>query len=152
MPERTNGLYYDEMSIGDVYTHPITKTITETDALLFSVLASDAFYSNIPGRYEEGNASSKAIDVEILAIVKMYGIGVERLTLGTTIENIGMSDVRLLRLIDTGDTLRAESEVLDKRESSSCADAGTIEIETRAYNQRNEVVAKFRCLRLIKKK
>jgi acyl dehydratase len=152
MWNRTIGLYCDEMSVGDVYEYPIAKTITETDALLFSAITSAVYYPGIAERTGAENANAKAVDIGVMAIIIAVGIGVDRLTFSTTIEDFGMSDVRLLRIIAIGDTVRAESEILDKRESTPYANAAIIEFETRAYNQRNEVLAKFRCLRMIKKK
>lgn len=151
MPDHAMGLYFDEMCVGNVYTHPIRKTITQTDALLFSALSAGLFAFNIPEDEKQEYVHERVIDVGLLAIGYMYGIGVEQLTLGTTNGSPHMSDVRLVRIVRVGDTLHAESEVLDKNESEKCSEMGTIEFETRAYNQRNEVVAKFRCLRVIKR-
>jgi len=152
MPDHAMGLYFDEMFVGNVYTHPIRKTITQTDALLLSSLSTGLFAFNIPEDEKQEHVHERVIDVGLLAIGYVYGIGVEQLTLGTTNGSPRISDVRLVRSIRVGDTLHAESEVLDKRESSKCPEMGTIEFETRAYNQRNEVVAKFRCLHVINKK
>jgi acyl dehydratase len=74
----------------------------------------------------------------------MVGISVSDTTIGTTIGNLGMTDVKFPKPVFHGDTLRVETEIVGKRESKSRPDAGIVEFHHRAYNQRNELVAECR--------
>ena len=81
----------------------------------------------------------------MLTLSLLVGLSVHELTLGTLVANLGLTDVVFPKPVFHGDTIRAESEVLDIRESRSRPDAGIVTIEHRAINQRGEVVA--RCKR-----
>jgi acyl dehydratase len=74
----------------------------------------------------------------------VIGISVPETTLGTTIANLGMSDVRFPAPVFHGDTIRVETTVVSKRESNSRPDAGIVEFEHRGINQRGEVVCACR--------
>ena len=82
----------------------------------------------------------------------MIGISVNDTTLGTTIANLGMSDVRFPHPLFHGDTLHVTTEVLAKRDSQSRKDAGIVEFLHRAYNQRGEMVAECRRQAMMRKK
>lgn len=80
------------------------------------------------------------------------GLSVHELTLGTLVANLGLSDVVFPKPVFHGDTIRAESEVLEARESRSRLDAGIVVVEHRAINQRGEVVAQCQRTALMQKR
>jgi acyl dehydratase len=82
----------------------------------------------------------------------MVGMSVQDTTLGTTIGNLGMSDVRFPKPVFQGDTLRARTRIVSKRESKSRPDAGLVEFEHEALNQRGEMVAICRRMAFMRKR
>jgi acyl dehydratase len=82
----------------------------------------------------------------------MIGISVNDTTIGTTIGNLGMTDVKFPKPVFHGDTLRVTSEVVSRRESKSRSDAGIVEFVHKAINQRGEVVAECRRQALMRKR
>ena len=82
----------------------------------------------------------------------MIGLSVGDTTLGTTVGNLGMDEVRFPKPVFHGDTIRAETEVLEKRESRSRPTQGIVTPDHRAFNQRNELVAHCKRSALMLKK
>lgn len=145
-PTRNAGRYFEQFAVGDAYRHAIRRTITETDNVLFSTLTCNADPLHID-RVFAADAPYGACAVNSLFVLGLVcGIGATGATQGLLLGNLGLSEVRFTRPVFIGDTIHAESEVVDLRDHPERPDAGILELESRAYNQRNEVVAKFRCL------
>jgi acyl dehydratase len=135
------GLYYEEFSIGQVFEHPWTRTVTEMDNVLFSTLTMNVQPLHLDAEFAAKSEFGQRIVNSIFTLGLMIGISVNDTTLGTTVANLGMTDTRFPKPVFHGDTLRAETKVLTMRESRSRADVGIIEFEHTAYNQRGEQVA-----------
>jgi acyl dehydratase len=146
------GLTYEEFSVGQVFEHPWTRTVTEMDNVLFSSLTMNVQPLHLDAEFAAKSEFGQRIVNSIFTLGLMIGISVNDTTLGTTVANLGMTDTRFPKPVFHGDTLRAQTKVLTMRESKSRPDAGIIEFEHTAYNQRGELVATCKRQALMRRK
>jgi acyl dehydratase len=139
------GLFFEAFETGQVFEHAITRTITEMDNMLFSCLTHNPQPLHIDHHFAATTEWGKPLVNSLFTLGLMIGISVNDTTLGTTVANLGMTDVRFPRPVFHGDTLRVKTEVVAKRESRSRADAGIVEFRHSAFNQQGELVAE--CMR-----
>src|SRR5579859_3259749 len=123
-----SGLYFEEFELGQVFKHAITRTITETDNLLFTALTHNPQPLHLDAEFTKNTEFGQRIVNSIFTLGLMIGLSVGDTTLGTTIANLGMTDVRFASPVFHGDTLRAVTRVLSVRESKSRAESGLVEI------------------------
>ncbi|MEM9684928.1 MAG: MaoC family dehydratase [Pseudomonadota bacterium] len=136
------GLYFEDFKVGDVIEHAITRTVTEADNTLFSCMTMNPQPLHIDHHFAETQSEfGRPLVNSLFTLGLMVGISVHETTLGTTIANLGMSDVRFPAPLFHGDTVRVATEVVAVRESRSRPDAGIVELIHRAYNQNGECVA-----------
>ncbi|MEJ8574524.1 MaoC family dehydratase [Microbaculum marinum] len=135
------GLWYEEFEPGRIFDHAIRRTVTESDNILFSCLTHNTQPLHIDFDFAEKNSEfGKPLVNSLFTLGLMIGISVNDTTIGTTIANLGMSDVKFPKPVFHGDTIRVETEVKSRRESKSRPDAGIVELEHRAYNQHGDLV------------
>jgi acyl dehydratase len=146
------GLYYEEFSVGQRFEHLVRRTVTETDNLLFSALTMNPAALHLDAEYAKGTAFGERIVNSVFTLGLLTGLSVYDTTYGTTLGNLGWEDVRFARPVLIGDTLRAATQVLSKRESQSRPDCGIVLFEHRAFNQRDEEVASCRRSALMMKR
>lgn len=139
------GLYLEEFKIGAVIRHPIRRTVTETDNILFSTMTMNPQPLHIDFDFAEKSEWGKPLFNSLFTLGLMVGISVHDTTLGTTVANLGMKETVFPHPLFHGDTVRVETEVVAVRESNSRPDRGIVDLEHRAYNQHDVLVAK--CLR-----
>jgi acyl dehydratase len=139
------GLYFEEFEVGRVLEHAIRRTVTEMDNTLFSCLTHNPQPLHIDHHFAAASEWGRPLVNSIFTLGVMIGVSVSDTTLGTTIGNLGMSEVKFPRPVFQGDTLHATTEIVSKRDSKSRPDAGIVVFRHRAFNQRNELVAE--CLR-----
>lgn len=139
------GLYFEQFEVGQVFDHPVHRTVTETDNLLFTTLTMNPAALHLDAEYCKGTEFGAPLVNSVFTLGLMVGISVYDTTLGTTIANLGWEKVAFTRPVLVGDTLRIETTVIAKRESRSRSDAGIVTFRHCAFNQRNEEVAN--CLR-----
>ena len=139
------GLYLEEFQTGQIIRHPLTRTVTEADNVLFSVMTLNPQPLHIDFDLAAKSEWGQPLVNSLFTLGLMIGISVHDTTLGTTIANLGMSDTQFPAPVFHGDTIRVETEVKSVRPSRSKPDRGIVEFEHRAYNQRGEIVA--RCVR-----
>jgi acyl dehydratase len=136
------GLYFDELELGQVFRHPIRRTITEADNVFFSALTHNPAQLHLDEEYcREHTEFGQRVVNSCLTLGMMVGISVADTTLGTAVANLGWDEVRFPRPLFHGDTLRVESEVVELRQSRSRPDQGIVTFLHRAYNQHDELVA-----------
>ena len=136
------GLYFEEFEEGQVFQHQIRRTVTETDNVLFSTMTMNPAALHLDHHYAETETEfGKPLVNSLFTLGLMIGISVHDTTLGTTIANLGMTDVTFPKPVFHGDTLRIETRVMSKRRSKSRPRAGIVTFEHKAFNQRNEEVA-----------
>jgi len=139
------GLWFEEFEVGRVYAHPITRTVTEMDNMMFSCLTMNPQPLHIDRHFSATTEWGQPIMNSLFTLGLMIGISVNDLTVGTTIANLGMREVKFPAPLFQGDTIRVETEVKSKRESKSRPDAGIVDFEHRAFKQDGTLVAV--CLR-----
>jgi acyl dehydratase len=135
------GLYYEEMIDGAEFSHPFTRTVTEMDNVLFTSLTMNVAPIHLDEEYAKANLPQGHRLVNSLYTAALIGgMIVPDLTFRTTIGNLGYDKMTFPLPVFHGDTLRAESTILRKRESKSRTDAGIVWFEHRGYNQRDELI------------
>lgn len=134
------GLFYEEFEIGTEYRHEWTRTVTEYDNILFTSITMNPAPLHLDAHYMEGHPLGQRLVNSLFTAGLIGGMIVHDLTLGTTIGNLGYTKFDFPKPVFHGDTLRAESTILDKRESQSRTDSGIVYFEHRGINQRDEVV------------
>ena len=139
------GLYFEQFEIGQVFTHAITRTVTETDNVLMTALSMNPQPLHWDVEFAAKTEFGKPLVNSMFTMALVVGISVAETTLGTTIGNLGFTEVRFPNPVFAGDTLRVETLVKSKRLSKSRGDSGIVDFEHRAFNQRDEVVCV--CLR-----
>ncbi|GAB5505288.1 MAG: MaoC family dehydratase [Rhizobiaceae bacterium] len=139
------GLYLEEFEVGQVIRHSVTRTVTESDNVLFSVMTMNTQQLHIDFDYASKSEWGKPLVNSIFTLGLMIGISVGDTTHGTTIGNLGMTETVFPNPVFHGDTVRVETEVIGLRESQSKPDRGIVEFEHRAFNQDDVLVA--RCKR-----
>ncbi len=139
------GLYLEEFEVGQVIRHALTRSVTESDNVLFSVMTMNPQPLHIDFDYAAKSEWGKPLVNSLFTLGLMIGISVHDTTLGTIVANLGMTDTSFPHPVFHGDTIRVETEIRSVRESKSKRDRGVVEMEHRAYNQHGDLVA--RCLR-----
>lgn len=136
------GVYFDQMTVGQKFDHPIRRTVTETDNVWFSAITHNPARLHLDEEYcrTETEFGQRLVN-SCFTLALMVGISVNDTTLGTAIANLGWDEVRFPKPVFHGDTLRIETEVVELRDSKSRPDAGIVTFLHRAYNQKNELVA-----------
>jgi acyl dehydratase len=150
--ERPFGRYLEDFEVGDIYKHWPGKTITEYDDHLFCMITmnhhplhTDAYYA------ERQTQFGKNVVVGNLVYSLALGMSVADVS-GACIANLEVESLQHKMPTFHGDTIYAETKVLDKRESQSKNDRGVVSVETRAFNQRGEEVCYFRRSVLVPKR
>ena len=138
------GLWFDELEVGQVFDHPIRRTVTETDNLLFSTLTHNPAQLHLDAEYMKGSEFGRILVNSTFVLGLMVGVSVGDTTLGTAVANLGWDEVRFPLPVFVGDTLRIATEVVELRPSKSRPDQGIVTFAHRAYNQRDELVAHCR--------
>ena len=135
------GLYFEEFAVGQVFEHAPGRTVTEMDNVLFSALTMNPQPLHLDAEFAKGTEFGQRLVNSLFTLGLVIGISVGETTLGTTIANLGMSEVRFPKPVFHGDTLHVRTIVRAKRRSQSRKDAGIIEFEHQGINQRGEPVA-----------
>jgi acyl dehydratase len=134
------GMFFEEFVEGEVISHSVRRTVTELDNLLFTTLTMNVQPLHLDREFAEASMYGQILVNSIFTLGVATGIPVHDTTLGTTLGNLGFSDIRFPAPVFVGDTLRVETEALDKRLSTSRPGTGIVTIEHRTYNQKDELV------------
>jgi acyl dehydratase len=138
------GKYYEELEVGRIFQHEIRRTLTEMDNVLFSALTHNPAALHIDEEYcRKHTEFGQRIVNSTFTLGLVVGISVGETTLGTTVANLGFDAVQFPAPLFHGDTLRVETEVISRRESSSRPNAGVVVFEHRGYNQNDVVVVRM---------
>ncbi len=146
------GLHFEEFTVGQVFDHPWSRTVTEMDNVLFSALTLNPQPLHLDEHFAAKTEFGQRLVNSMFTAGLMIGMTVNDTTLGTTVANLGMTDMRFPKPVFHGDTLKSRTVVVSKRESRSRKDAGIVEFEHTAINQRGEVVAICRRNALMKRR
>lgn len=139
--ERPQGRWFEELPVGTVIRHRIRRTVTESDNILFTTLTMNPQPLHLDFEAAAHSEFGRPLFNSMMTLSVLVGLSVHELSLGTLVANLGLTDVTFPRPVFHGDTLRAESEVVEARESRSRPTQGVVTVQHRAYNQHGEVVA-----------
>ncbi len=137
------GRYFEVFEPGHIYEHRPGRTITDADNVWFTLLTMNTHPAHFDYAFSKKTEFGKPLVVSPLTIALMTGMSVSD-TSGKAIANLGWDEVRMVHPLFVGDTLYAESEVLEKRESRSRPDQGIVTFRTVGKNQDGEVVAHYK--------
>lgn len=139
------GRYFDEWQVGDRIVHDLRRTVTETDNLLVSTLTHNPQPLHLDAEYAGATEFGRIVVNGTFTFALLIGISVGDTTLGTLVANLGYDEVRMPKPVFIGDTLRAETEVVELRPSKSRPGQGIVTFRHIMLNQRDETVCT--CLR-----
>lgn len=141
-PSERGGLYFEEFEVGAVIRHKLTRTVTQMDNMLFSNMTLNPQPLHIDAHFCATETQwGKPLMNSLFTLGLMIGISVNDLTNGTTIANLGMTDVKFPHPLFENDSIHCTTEITEKRESRSRPDAGIVTLLHRAYNQDDKLVA-----------
>ncbi|WP_067663193.1 MaoC family dehydratase [Nocardia miyunensis] len=135
------GVWFDELSVGQRFEHPIRRTVTETDNVLFTAMTHNPALLHLDEEYMKGTQFGQRIVNSAFTLGLMVGISVGDTTLGTAVANLGWDEVRFPKPLFHGDTIHVVTEVLELRDSKSRPDQGIVVFLHQAFNQHDELVA-----------
>lgn len=138
-----SGLWFEELTVGLVIQHPIRRTITETDNVMFTTMTMNPAWLHLDFDYAENNTQfGKPLVNSMFTMALVIGISVHQTTLGTTVANLGFDEIAFPAPLFHGDTVRVETEVLGSRLSKSKPTQGIVTFEHRAFNQEDTLVCR----------
>lgn len=144
----TFGRYFEDFQVGDVYEHRPGKTVTEADNHFFTLLTLNTHPLHFDAEYGAATEFGRNLVVSTYTLALLIGMSVSDCS-QKAIANLGMDEVKFPAPVFAGDTLYAESEVLEKREAKSRPGQGIVVIRTTGRNQRGEVISTFKRSMLI---
>ena len=140
--EGWRGRFYEDFTVGDVYQHPLGRTVTTTDNLWFTLLTQNTAPIHFDHHYAAQTAFGKPLVDSTFTLALVTGQSVSDIS-QNVFANLGWDDVRLPHPVFEGDTIYSQSEVLAARESASRPDVGIVTVRTTGYNQDGVVVITF---------
>ncbi len=144
-PHPRGGLYLEDFNVGAVIHHRLTRTVTQMDNMLFSNMTLNPQPLHIDAHFCATETEwGKPIVNSLFTLGLMIGISVNDTTVGTTIGNLGMSDVKFPAPVFEGDSISCKTEIVAVRESRSRPTAGIVDFLHRAYKQDGTLVAECR--------
>ena len=147
------GKWFDELQIGQTFEHPIRRTVTETDNVLFTSMTHNPALLHLDEEYRRTQTEfGQRIVNSASTLGPMVGVSVGDTTLGTAVANLGWDEVRFPKPLLHGDTVRVTTEIIELRESRFRADQGIVVFFHKAFNQHGELVAHCRRSGLQRKK
>ena len=135
------GLWYEELEVGALYRHSPGRTVSEADNILFTTLTMNPQALHLDAAWATQQPFGQRLVNSLFTMSTLVGLSVAQLTQGTIVANLGFSDVSFPKPVFHGDTLYAETVVLEKRLSESRPGAGIVTFEHTARNQDGVVVA-----------
>ena len=140
--EGWRGRFFEDYGVGDVYVHPLGRTVTTTDNLWFTLLTQNSAPIHVDHHYAAQTEFGKPLVDSTFTLALVTGQSVTDVS-QNVFANLGWDEVRLPAPVFEGDTIYSRSEVLHKRESRSRQDVGIVKVETTGFNQDGTVVIKF---------
>ena len=137
------GRFFEDFEIGDIYQHPLGRTVSETDNTWFSLLTMNTNQMHFNTEYAKKSEFEKPLVVSTLTVAIAVGQSVTDIT-QNAFANLGWDEIRMTHPVFAGDTLFSESLVLEKRTSASRPHAGIVTVRTRTLNQDGKEVCSFK--------
>ena len=142
-PKEWRGRFYEDFDVGDVYHSRFGRTVTQTDNIWFTCLTMNTNPIHFSEAYAAGTQFGRPLVNSAFTLALVTGLTVPD-TSENAAANLAWTDIMLPRPVFEGDTIWAESEILEKRESRSNPSVGIVSMRCRGINQRREVVIEFR--------
>jgi len=146
------GRWYEDLTPGLVIDHAITRTITEADNTTFSVMTMNPQPLHLDESFAETTEFGTRLVNSLFTLSLLVGLSVYETTHGTTVANLGFEEISFPAPVVHGDSIRAQTEVISARPSSSRPEQGIVVFEHRAFNQRGELVARCRRSALMRRR
>jgi acyl dehydratase len=134
------GLYLEQFKMGQVFDHEIRRTVTESDNIWFCAATCNPARIHIDAEYCASTEFKKPLVNSIFTLGLVIGLSIQDTTFGTTIANLGMTDVEFPHPVFAGDTVRSRSTVVSIRGSKSRPNAGIVGFRHEGLNQRDKIV------------
>ncbi len=145
VPHPRGGLYFEDFSVGQHFRHRLTRTVTQMDNMLFSNMTLNQQPLHIDAHFCATETEwGRPLMNSLFTLGLMIGISVNDTTVGTTIANLGMTDVKFPHPLFEGDTVNCTTVVVSKRASKSRPGAGIVEFHHKAFKQDGTLVAECR--------
>jgi acyl dehydratase len=144
-----SGLYFEDFVANDHYRHSVTRSVTDLDNLLFSVLSMNTQPLHLDREFAKHSIAGEILANSIYTIGLVCGIAMGALMARTMFADLGFQSIETPNIVRLGDTIRAETEILSARLSSSRPDVGIVGLRHLGYNQRNEEIARAEQFALI---
>jgi itaconyl-CoA hydratase len=145
------GRYYEDFEPGAIYEHRPGRTISEADNTWFTLLTMNQHPLHFDAEYAARSEFGRPLVNSALTLAMVVGMSVSDVS-GKAIANLGWKEIRITAPVFIGDTLYAESEVLDKRESKSRPTQGVVTVRTTGKKQDGTVVMTFERTVLVPKR
>jgi acyl dehydratase len=137
------GRFYEDFEVGDVYPHPLGRTVTQTDNIWFTLLTQNTNPIHFDSFYSEKTEFGKPLVDSTFTLALVTGQSVTDVS-QNVMANLGWDEIKLPNPVFEGDTIYSYSEVLEKRESKSRPNVGIVKVKTVGYNQDSKVVIEFK--------
>lgn len=137
-----HGRYFEDFSVGDIYEHPLGRTVTETDNIWFTLLTQNTAPIHFDREYAARTDFGQPLVVATFTLALVAGQSVIDVS-QNVYANVGWDKIKLPNPVLAGDTIRSRSEVLAVRESKSKPYLGLVTVRTDGYNQRDETVISY---------
>lgn len=147
----TFGRYFEDFEVGHVYEHRPGRTITDADNVWFTLLTMNTHPAHFDYEFAKKTEFGKPLVCSPFTVALMVGMSVSDVS-QKAVANLGWQDIKLTHPLFPGDTLYAESEVVDKRESRSRPEQGVVTVRTTGKNQHSDVCCTFSRTMLIWKR
>jgi acyl dehydratase len=134
------GMWFEQLEIGLRVRHATTRTVTETDNVLFTTMTMNPQPLHLDAEFAATTEFGRPLVNSMFTLALVVGLAVPELTLGTTVANLGFSKADFPAPVFAGDTIHVETVVVDARRSRSRPDNGIVTFEHRGINQRGETV------------
>jgi acyl dehydratase len=134
------GMYYEDFEVGATIDHLLRRTVTEADNTWFSALTMNPQPLHMDEEFSKATNFGARIVNSIFTLGLITGMPVQDMTLGTTLGNLGFTEINFPRPVFHGDTLHSRTTVVDKRESRSNPHAGIVTARHEGLNQHEEIV------------
>jgi acyl dehydratase len=141
--ESWRGRFFEDFEVGDVYEHPLGRTVTTTDNVWFTLLSQNTAPVHFDHNYAAQTEFGKPLVDSTFTLALVTGQSVTDIS-QNVFANLGWDEVRLPAPVFEGDTIYSQSEVLEKRESRSRPNVGIVAVETIGYNQDGRTVITFK--------
>ncbi|WP_019121685.1 MaoC family dehydratase [Brevibacillus massiliensis] len=140
--EGWTGRFYEDFEVGDIYPHPLGRTVTQTDNIWFTLLTQNTNPIHFDAQYAAKTDFGRPLVDSTFTLALVTGQSVADVS-QNVMANLGWDEVRLPNPVFEGDTIYSYSEILEKRESKSRPHVGIVRVKTVGYNQDNKVVIEF---------